>query len=268
MPWHWVHLDEIKKKVNDWFKLWFLGFRRITRAVDLYSCWFCFLPFVATIDTVPIVISNLSSTLVTSLCSNFNSLVVNYTARQKISGIHLDFFVLKQLPILPPETYTTSHLLFIVPRVLELTYTAWDIKPFADDIWAEADEELRSAIRNQWEENACETGGHKNETPPDWLEIIYSLNPDNLNKDACPLPPFKWNEERRARLKAELDAFFAKLYGLSEEELRYILDPQDVFGPDFPGETFRVLKEKEIKQFGEYRTKHLVLEAWEKLSSV
>ena len=59
-----------------------------------------------------------------------------------------------------------------------------------------------------------------------------------------------------------LDAFFAKLYGLTEEELRYILDPQDVFGPDFSGETFRVLKEKEIRQFGEYRTKKLILEAW------
>ena len=33
----------------------------------------------------------------------------------------------------------------------------------------------------------------------------------------------------------------------------------------FPGETFRVLKEKEIHQFGEYRTRRLVLEAWEKI---
>jgi len=32
-----------------------------------------------------------------------------------------------------------------------------------------------------------------------------------------------------------------------------------------PGETFRVLKEKEEKQYGEYRTSRLVLEAWDKL---
>jgi len=50
-----------------------------------------------------------------------------------------------------------------------------------------------------------------------------------------------------------------------EKELRYILDPQDVYGSDFPGETFRVLKEKEIRQYGEYRTRRLVLEAWERL---
>ena len=35
---------------------------------------------------------------------------------------------------------------------------------------------------------------------------------------------------------------------------------------DFPGETFRVLKEKEEKQYGEYRTRRLVLEAWDRLA--
>ena len=39
------------------------------------------------------------------------------------------------------------------------------------------------------------------------------------------------------------------------------------FGPGFPGETFRVLKEKEEKQYGEYRTRRLVLEAWDKLEA-
>ncbi|WP_456324681.1 hypothetical protein, partial [Desulfonauticus submarinus] len=141
-------------------------------------------------------------------------------------------------------------------------------KPFADDIWAEADDNLRSAISKQWEENASITGNDKNASPPDWLEILYSLTPDNSNKNACPLPPFIWNDDRRAKLKAELDAYYAKLYGLNEEELRYILDPQDVFGEDFPGETFRVLKEKEIKQFGEYRTKRLVLQAWEESKEI
>jgi hypothetical protein len=52
-------------------------------------------------------------------------------------------------------------------------------------------------------------------------------------------------------------------FGLTRDELRYIFDPKDVYGPDFPGETFRVLKEKEEKQFGEYRTHRLVLGAWD-----
>ena len=35
---------------------------------------------------------------------------------------------------------------------------------------------------------------------------------------------------------------------------------QVVYGPNFSGETFRVLKEKELRQYGEYRTRRLVLE--------
>ena len=65
-------------------------------------------------------------------------------------------------------------------------------------------------------------------------------------------------------MRAELDARIARLYGLTRDELRYILDPADVYGPDFPGETFRVLKEKETKLYGEYRTRRLVLEAWDR----
>ena len=48
---------------------------------------------------------------------------------------------------------------------------------------------------------------------------------------------------------------------------RYILDPADVKGPDYPSETFRVLKEKEIRQHGEYRTRRLVLEAWDRMEA-
>ncbi|HEX9389379.1 MAG TPA: hypothetical protein VF918_23840, partial [Anaerolineales bacterium] len=63
------------------------------------------------------------------------------------------------------------------------------------------------------------------------------------------------------------NACYAHLYGLIRHELRtpFGVDPKEVHGEDFPGETFRVLKEKEIKQFGEYRTKRLALEAWYKL---
>jgi hypothetical protein len=128
----------------------------------------------------------------------------------------MDFHYLKQLPVLPPSAYASNDVDFIVPRMLELVYTAYDLKPFAEDI------------------------GYHGE-------------------------PFRWDEERRALLRAELDAYYARLYGLTRDELRYILDPQDVYGPDFPGETFRVLKDKEIRLYGEYRTRRLVLEAWDRL---
>ena len=77
--------------------------------------------------------------------------------------------------------------------------------------------------------------------------------------------PFIYDPERRAVLQAELDAIIGHLYGLTTDELRYILDPEDICGPGCINETFRVLKDNEMRKYGEYRTKRLVLEAWERM---
>jgi hypothetical protein len=37
--------------------------------------------------------------------------------------------------------------------------------------------------------------------------------------------------------------------------------------PISPAKTFRVLKDKEEKEYGEYRTRRLVSEAWDKLAA-
>ena len=133
---------------------------------------------------------------------------------------------------------------------MELVYTAWDIKPFADDVWCDADPALQQTIRTQSEKNKEATGGHSWDLP-DWIEAYPEIHPPSSlagegrgEETGIPFPPFKWDQDRRAVLRAELDTYYAKLYGLTEEELRYILDPKDVYGEDFPSETFRVLKEK------------------------
>ena len=141
---------------------------------------------------------------------------MDYVARQKIGGTNLNYFYLEQLPILPPSAFTETDLGFIVPRVLELTYTSHAMAPFARDL------------------------GYQGE-------------------------PFVWDEDRRASLRAELDAWYALAYGLTRDELRYVLDPKDVMGPDYPSETFRVLQNNETKKYGEYRTQRLVLAAYDAL---
>ena len=55
--------------------------------------------------------------------------------------------------------------------------------------------------------------------------------------------------------------------GLTRDELRYILVPADVKGPDYPSETFRLLKEKEIRTHGEYRTRRVVLAARDRMEA-
>ena len=139
-------------------------------------------------------------------------------------------------PVLSPHMLTEKDYFYILPRAFELIYTATDLKPFAEDLWNESSEELRQAYRQN------------------------GFDPEAM-------APFAWDEDRRAVLRAELDAYYARLYGLTRDELRYILDPQDVYGPDFPGETFRVLKDNETARYGEYRTRRLVLEAWDRLES-
>lgn len=104
---------------------------------------------------------------------------------------------------------------------------------------------------------------------PKVLELTYtshSLAPfaRDLGHDG---PPFAWDEDRRTLLRADLDAFYARAYGLTRDELHYILDPAEVKDPDYPSETFRVLKEKEIRQHGEYRTQRLVLAAWDRMEA-
>lgn len=101
------------------------------------------------------------------------------------------------------------------------------------------------------------------------LELVYtSMDVKAFGNDlGCKSPPYRWDERRRGELRAELDAYFAHLYGLTREDLQFVLCPQDVRGPDFPGETFRVLKEKEVAEWAEFRTGTRVLAKYDLLVS-
>ncbi len=278
LPRYWVVREEVEARLGErgWERRWLLGFRKTTNATNERTAIFTLLPRMGVGDKAPLVLPSEPASKVALLLACCNSLPLDYLARQKVGGTDISHHYLKQFPILPPDRYTPKDLRFIVPRVLELAYTAWDLAPLAQDVWEEADEPLREAIR-AWQEAAPT---HP-DSPPDWAEGPY------------PFPPFLWDEERRAQIRAELDAYYARLYGLNRKQLRYILDPQDLTEGEladllspheevedpldeeayqkrvaqsrFPGETFRVLKEKELRRYGEYRTRRLVLEAWERL---
>jgi hypothetical protein len=73
----------------------------------------------------------------------------------------------------------------------------------------------------------------------------------------------------RDRLRAELDVLVARdLFGLTKDEMRYLLDPSDILGPDCGFETFGALKRAEGKQWnGRFHTRDLILDAWNRLPS-
>ncbi len=236
-PFYWMTRAEVLSRLQDWEYEWLMGFRDITSAVVQRTAIFTLLPLAGVGDQFGLIFPHgqISVQHIAALLANINALVFDYIARQKVGGTHLKKYALFQLPALAPDIYTIPNLGFIVPRVVELVYTAWDLAPFAHDVLAE----IGAETWNRW----------------------FPHNP--LPATGSPAP-FRWDEARRAVLRAELDACYARLYGLTRDELRYILDPADVYGEDFPGETFRVLKEKEIRAFGEYRTRRLVLEAYAK----
>ncbi|HXF08050.1 MAG TPA: N-6 DNA methylase [Candidatus Acidoferrales bacterium] len=241
-PRYWVERAEVEARLQDkgWQRGWLMGWRDICRSTDERTVIAAVFPRVGVGHTLPIWFAAekldasgptyRSATVQAALIANLNTLILDFIARQKVGGTHLTYSYFKQFPVLPPTAYTPEALAFIVPRVLELTYTAFDLKPFYDDLVAE-----------------------------------------NPAFDPRPQPargqPFPWDPARRAELRAELDACYARLYGLTRDELRYLLDPSAVLGPDYPSETFRVLKEKEIRQYGEYRTQRLVLAAWDRLET-
>lgn len=244
LPRYWID-ENILNSIGMQYS-WTVGFRKIGGAVsNVRTSSFTILPQSAGGDSILMLKVDRSISAI-CLVAIFNSLVLDYVLRNKISGINLGFYVMRQLPVLPPEAFSDDDIAYIVPRVLELVYTAWDMKSFAKDVWNDINQNIQADILlyNQ----QC----NRNADP-----FLFMPAKDFL------LPPFRWDEERRAVLRAELDARIARLYGLTRDELRYILDPADVYGDDFPGETFRVLKEKERKLYGEYRTQRLVLQAWD-----
>jgi hypothetical protein len=214
--------------VDDWMDRrsprWLIGFRNIARSTDERSFISSLVPRAGVGHSLPLVFVGAQHSQVAALLGLQGALVFDYVVRQKLGGTNMTFGYVKQFPVLPPDRFALADLEFVVPRVLELSYTAYDLKPWADDLAA------------------------------------YDPRPAAERGR-----PFAWNPERRAQLRAALDAYYACLYGLTRDELRYILDPQDVMGDDYPSETFRVLKEGEVRTYGEYRTRRLVLEAWDRL---
>mgnify|MGYP002624595193 FL=1 len=253
-----------------------MGFRGICRATDIRTVLVSALPLSGVGNSAPVMVfsKSVKATLKACLLSNMNSLPFDFVARFKVGGINFNFFIVNQLPVLPPSAYHEAALNFIVPRVMALTYTATDMTEWARALWNDCDEKLRMKILElkDWY-NGIERKELENENAILRLKAqndgfgghVEAKAETSLNLNSFQLSPFNFQLEKRTVLRAELDAYYARLYGLTRTELQYILDPRSVMGDDYPSETFRVLKESEIAKYGEYRTQRLVLEAWDRM---
>jgi len=219
LPRYWVPADEVRSRYVE--RLGFqpsgvLTFRDVCRThTDLRTVRACICPPFGAGNKAPLFLFPKADPAEHArrsafLCANLASFPLDYVARQKFSGGSLNRFIIIQFPFIEISAFdrpcrwaggretgiTVAD--FMLPRIIELTYTAWDLASFARDCGYER-------------------------------------------------PPFRWNDARRVLLRCELDAAFCHLYDLSRDNVDYIL------------ETFPILKRKDIQQFGDFRTKFIIL---------
>ncbi len=190
LPRYWIAEDRFEDAIQSNHES-YIAFRDITRSTDTRTAIATFLPRAGAVHTVSIAFSSRPLSGLCCLLANLNAVILDFIVKLKLPGTHLSFFILEQLPILPPDRYDEpcpwakgkTLEAWIAERVLKLTCTAEDMLPLAD---------------------ACGfTGGS--------FKAEYG---GRLHK---------WNDRERAELMAELDAAFFHLYDLNREDAEYVL---------------------------------------------
>ena len=142
LPRYWVPEEEVAARLDDaWDRDWLLGWRDVTRATDARTLIGCIIPRAAVNDKFLLMMPSPDPRLVANLYANLSSMAFDYCARQKVGGVSLKYFTMRQLPALRPGAYPTPAPWatsirigdWLLPRVLELTYTAWNLRAFAED---------------------------------------------------------------------------------------------------------------------------------------
>ena len=180
-PQYWVPAADVSfSEGHDWA----IAFRDIARATDARTMIAAAVPFVGLGNTAPAIFAE--SPEAAMLLANLGAKILDFVARQKAQSTHLNWFIVEQFPVVPPDRYEAESFgprtagEIVSEAVLELTYTAHDMAPFARDMG-------------------------------------YIDEDDDVGT------PFVWDEERRLLLRAKLDAVFFHLYGVTDrDDVRYV----------------------------------------------
>ncbi len=184
MPRWWVDEAAVAATIDNRGRGWLLGYKDVTSSTNERTMISSFLPWAGVVNSAPLLIPGVDIEPRRECCllANVNSFAYDFVSRQKVGGNHLNFFIVEQLPALPPGAYgdkcpwAKKETLeqWISERVLKLSCTADDMIPLA---------------------KACDFAGSRG----DGVHI--------------------WKESERA----ELDAAYFHLYGISRPDAEYIL---------------------------------------------
>jgi methylase of polypeptide subunit release factors len=228
-PLYWVPSNSVTESTpNFWRYNWVSGWRRVSAVTNERTFLQTIFPFSGFGDSVFLMYFDSSKHEFSSMLGSLSSFAFDFVVRQKMGGVNLSFYLVAQFPVLQAEQLSIFHL-HILPRILELTYTAWDLKPFAQDCGFDGppfrwDEDRRFLLR-------CELDAA-------FFHLYLPANADGT---------WKKDENETAAEFAALCATFTT----PREAVDYIMD------------TFSIVKRKDGAKYGEYRTKRTILEIYD-----
>ncbi len=249
-PPYFIPESEVRRRVCvDWQRHWFVTYRWVARSSDERTLIISVMPYGGFGNSSPILIlkeHTLSS--LPALVSMLSSFMVDYVVRCKHGGANLTFTTIKQIPVLSPPYFkkpvpwsqNVSIIDWVLPRFLELTYTAWDLSAFAKDyghysspfVW---DDVRRFLLR-------CELDAA-------FFHLYLSTTTDG-----------QWKPARIAD-GAVCDGTNEELAELK----RHFPTPRDVVA--YIMDTFPIVRRKDEQNFnGDYRTKRVILEIYDEMA--
>jgi hypothetical protein len=211
-PDYWVAEPDVTARLaGKTDRKWLLGWRDICRNSDQRTLITALMPTAAVGHTSPLFLIDDSPVAVAGFYAATTSWMADYLLRQKIGGTHLTYTYIKQCVLPPPASLAAACPFdaamtvaeWLLPRVVELTYTAWDLEPFGVDcgdvgppfVW---DEERRFLLRaeldaaffhlylgtsDEWSRDASDALKSKLPTPRDAVSHILETFPIVKKKD-------------------------------------------------------------------------------------
>jgi hypothetical protein len=146
-PQFWVDTEHAEEKGGR--GSWALAFRDIARTTDERTIIAALVPTLAAGNTLPLLLPRETTRadyarLAPLLLAQMNSFVFDFVARQKVQSTHANWYIMEQLPVLPPSVFDEKIAGrkvgdYVRKQVLHLTYTAVDMEPFARDLGYEGE---------------------------------------------------------------------------------------------------------------------------------
>jgi hypothetical protein len=140
-PRSWVRAGEVEARLarRGIASSWMFGFRDVASATNERTAIAAIFPRSAVGNNINLILG-LSASQSMLLCANVNTFVFDFACRQKMSGMHVNIWIMKQLPSIPIGRYDETLpeignlASWVLLRTLELTYTSYDLLPLATEL--------------------------------------------------------------------------------------------------------------------------------------